>query len=71
MQVQTKDSTNFNALIAQNKYLQMKGVIQGGFLSSDILENASTFYLGRARLDFTGELANHLSYRLHLEFVGT
>lgn len=60
-----------NGYLAVSRYIKLKGVVQGGYIWNDASDFSSSFYLGRARLDFTGEVARNLTYRLQLEFVGS
>lgn len=53
------------------KYMQFKGLIQGGFLWSDAETIPYAFYLRRIRLDLTGEIFNNFSYRLQMDLVNT
>ncbi|HET8964266.1 MAG TPA: porin [Chitinophagales bacterium] len=50
-------------------YMQLKGLIQGGFLWSDAEIIPDAFYLRRIRLDITGEIFNNFSYRLQLDLI--
>ena len=55
-----------------DKYLHLSGYLQGGFRWDEGADPETTFYLHRARLSLTGDVAdNKIDYRLQVDMAGS
>ncbi|MBO7285173.1 MAG: porin [Alistipes sp.] len=55
-----------------DKYLHLSGYLQGGFRWDEGADPETTFYLHRARLSLTGDVAdNKIDYRIQVDMAGS
>lgn len=69
---EAQTSTGDKVKAFADQYLRLTGYLQGGFRADQDTEPLSTFYLHRARLSLTGDMAqDKVDYRLQVDWAGS